>query len=111
MTSQSPEYYHGLDRSAIMQSVIDHLLFTLAKDQYTVTDVDRYTAVALSVRDRLIERFECFRCFTRLLGEQSCPDGEDTEAEQCGFHGVAPESSTFASRCCPCRHTPCPRRR
>jgi glycogen phosphorylase len=34
-----------------------HLRRTLAKDRYTATDRDRYYALALSVRDRLIERW------------------------------------------------------
>jgi starch phosphorylase len=57
MTGHLPEYYHGLDTEAIKQSIRDHIAFTLAKDQYSMTDPDRFTAVALSVRDRLIERW------------------------------------------------------
>jgi len=34
-----------------------HLRYTLAKDPYTATDRDRYHALALSVRDRLIDRW------------------------------------------------------
>ena len=34
-----------------------HLRYTLAKDPYTATDDDRYRALVLSVRDRLIERW------------------------------------------------------
>ena len=34
-----------------------HLRLTLAKDRYTATDRDRYFALALTVRDRLIERW------------------------------------------------------
>ncbi len=34
-----------------------HLCFTLAKDLYTATDRDRYHALALAVRDRLIDRW------------------------------------------------------
>ncbi|MGO9016430.1 MAG: glycogen/starch/alpha-glucan phosphorylase [Dissulfurispiraceae bacterium] len=36
-----------------------HLRYTLAKDHYTATDRDRYYALALSVRDRLIDRWMC----------------------------------------------------
>jgi len=36
-----------------------HLRYTLAKDRYTATDRDRYYALALSVRDRLIDRWMC----------------------------------------------------
>jgi starch phosphorylase len=34
-----------------------HLRYTLAKDQFTATDQDRFEALALSVRDRLFERW------------------------------------------------------
>jgi len=34
-----------------------HLLRTLAKDRYTATPRDRYQAIALAVRDRLVERW------------------------------------------------------
>jgi len=34
-----------------------HLLRTLAKDRYTATDRDRYHAIALAVRDRMVERW------------------------------------------------------
>ena len=34
-----------------------HLRLTLAKDRYTATDHDRYYALALAVRDRLVERW------------------------------------------------------
>lgn len=34
-----------------------HLRYTLAKDPKKATDLDRYTALALSVRDRLVERW------------------------------------------------------
>ncbi|HUU42225.1 MAG TPA: glycogen/starch/alpha-glucan phosphorylase, partial [Planctomycetota bacterium] len=34
-----------------------HLRYTLAKDRYTATDRDRYHALALAVRDQLIERW------------------------------------------------------
>jgi glycogen phosphorylase len=34
-----------------------HLRYTLAKDRYTATNRDRYYALALAVRDRLIERW------------------------------------------------------
>lgn len=34
-----------------------HLRYTLAKDRFTATDYDRYYALALAVRDRVIERW------------------------------------------------------
>lgn len=34
-----------------------HLLYTLARDRYTATDRDRYYALALAVRDQVVERW------------------------------------------------------
>src|ERR1039458_6310494 len=42
---------------ALRQDFKRHLRQTLAKDRYTATDRDRYFALALTVRDRLIERW------------------------------------------------------
>ena len=42
---------------ALRQDFERHLRRTLAKDRYTATDRDRYFALALAVRDRLIERW------------------------------------------------------
>ena len=41
----------------LRQDFEHHLRYTLAKDRYTATDRDRYYALALAVRDRLIERW------------------------------------------------------
>jgi starch phosphorylase len=41
----------------VRQDFERHLHYTLAKDRYTATDHDRYYALALTVRDRLIERW------------------------------------------------------
>ncbi|MEI8243358.1 MAG: glycogen/starch/alpha-glucan phosphorylase [bacterium] len=38
-----------------------HLRYTLAKDRFNATDLDRYMALAWSVRDRLIERWSATR--------------------------------------------------
>jgi starch phosphorylase len=38
-----------------------HLRYTLAKDRFNATDLDRYMALAWSVRDRLIERWSLTR--------------------------------------------------
>ena len=35
----------------------NHLRFTLAKDQYSSNDHDRYVALAMTVRDRLVDRW------------------------------------------------------
>jgi starch phosphorylase len=47
----------GLDPASIRHDFEQHLKRTLARDQYTATQHDRYLALALTVRDRLIERW------------------------------------------------------
>ena len=42
---------------SLRQDFEPHLRRTLAKDRYTATDRDRYFALALTVRDRLIDRW------------------------------------------------------
>ena len=50
--------YHKLDTvEAIKLSFQNHLKYTLAKDEYSATDHDRYWALAMTVRDRLIEKW------------------------------------------------------
>jgi starch phosphorylase len=44
----------GMDVDSLINSFNFHLTFTLAKDQYTATNQDRYHALALAVRDRLV---------------------------------------------------------
>lgn len=60
-TSIKPEdlklYYHGMDATSIQRGFQDYLEFFLAKDHFTATQLDRYTALALAVRDRLLERW------------------------------------------------------
>ena len=46
-----------MSAEALKQDFEHHLRRTLAKDRYTATDRDRYYALALAVRDRLIERW------------------------------------------------------
>ncbi len=41
----------------LLHSFTDHLLYSLAKDQYTATLHDRYMSLALTVRERLTERW------------------------------------------------------
>jgi len=47
----------GMDVESLIRSFQYHLGYTLAKDQYTATNQDRYQALALSVRDRLVGRW------------------------------------------------------
>lgn len=53
-----PANYHtGTDVASLIHSFNFHLQFTLAKDQYSATTQDRYHALALAVRDRLVGRW------------------------------------------------------
>lgn len=47
----------GMDVESLIRSFNFHLKFTLAKDEYSATVQDRYQALALAVRDRLIGRW------------------------------------------------------
>jgi starch phosphorylase len=47
----------GMDAASIQLSFASHLEYSLSKDQYTATKRDMYTALALTVRDRMIERW------------------------------------------------------
>ncbi|MBI4749146.1 MAG: glycogen/starch/alpha-glucan phosphorylase [Acidobacteria bacterium] len=49
--------YHGMDAQAISTAFQDHLEYTLAKDRFSTTDLDRYMALSYTIRDRLIERW------------------------------------------------------
>ena len=45
------------EAAALLHSFTNHLLYSLAKDQYSATARDRFMSLALTVRDRLIERW------------------------------------------------------
>src|ERR671923_2503704 len=45
------------ESAAILHSFTNHLLYSLAKDQYSATSRDRFMSLAMTVRDRLIERW------------------------------------------------------
>ena len=47
----------GMDSEAIKKSFVNHMKFSLGKDKYSATEHDSYTSMALSTRDRLIERW------------------------------------------------------
>jgi len=47
----------GEDAEALRRSIVNHLVYTVAKDQYAATDRDFFHALVLAVRDRLIERW------------------------------------------------------
>ncbi len=50
-------FYHGMDAPALVRGFQEYLEFFLAKDHYTATKQDIYTALALTVRNRLLERW------------------------------------------------------
>ena len=43
--------------SPVEESTTNHLRYTLAKDAFSATDRDRYTALALAVRDQLVDQW------------------------------------------------------
>src|SRR5438270_1966354 len=45
------------EAAALLHSFTNHLLYSLAKDQYSATLRDRFMSLAMTVRDRLIERW------------------------------------------------------
>ncbi|HEY8040252.1 MAG TPA: glycogen/starch/alpha-glucan phosphorylase [Polyangiaceae bacterium] len=47
----------AMDRAAIERSFASHVEYTVAKDEYSVTPRDFYRAIALSVRDRIADRW------------------------------------------------------
>jgi starch phosphorylase len=47
----------GMDVAELEISFVDHLAFSLVKDRYSATVRDCYKALALTVRDRLVERW------------------------------------------------------
>ena len=47
----------GMDAESIQISFANHLEYSLSKDQYTATFRDLYHALALTARDRMVERW------------------------------------------------------
>lgn len=47
----------GTDVPSLELSFVNHLEFSLARDEYSVTPLDAYKSLVLTVRDRLIERW------------------------------------------------------
>ncbi len=50
-------FLKGMDADGIQVSFASHLEYSLSKDKYTATSRDLYQSLALSVRDRLVERW------------------------------------------------------
>ncbi|HOP64407.1 MAG TPA: glycogen/starch/alpha-glucan phosphorylase [Spirochaetota bacterium] len=47
----------GMDSESIKEDFVNHMEFSLGKDEYSVTNHDCYSGIALTARDRLIERW------------------------------------------------------
>ena len=47
----------GMDKKSLQLSFANHLEYSLSKDQYTATVRDLYHSLALTARDRMIERW------------------------------------------------------
>ena len=47
----------GTDAEAFRKAFTDHIHHTLARSKYTVTDHEKFLAVAYAVRDRLVDRW------------------------------------------------------
>ncbi|EKD25907.1 MAG: hypothetical protein ACD_79C01446G0004 [uncultured bacterium] len=50
-------FKQGMDAKSIKRSFASNLEFTLAKDQYTATQYDKFCSLAFTIRDRLMERW------------------------------------------------------
>ena len=55
--SPSTNPLQGTDVESLEHAFVNHLEFSLAKDEYSATKLDAYKSLALTVRDRLIERW------------------------------------------------------
>ncbi len=53
----STNEFQGADMESLQRSFVNHLEYSLAKDEYSATDMDFFTSLALLTRDRLIERW------------------------------------------------------
>ncbi len=58
-SSQQPgmnfSYLHNIE--ALKESFANHLIYSLAKDEYSATKLDCYMSVALTIRDRLMNKW------------------------------------------------------
>jgi glycogen phosphorylase len=49
--------FQGQDKDSLKNTFTNHLVYSLAKDEYSATDHDIYDSLALTTRDHLIERW------------------------------------------------------
>ena len=47
----------GMNAESLKKAFVNHIEYSLGKDQYSATDNDCYMSLALATRDRLIERW------------------------------------------------------
>ncbi len=57
LSKKSSPVRTGMFVDAIKRAFIDNLSFSLAKDQFTATERDKYLSLAYTVRDRLVKRW------------------------------------------------------
>lgn len=50
-------YQRAMTKQGLLMSIQSNLEYALAKDQYTATDFDDFMALAISLRDRIVERW------------------------------------------------------
>lgn len=50
-------HFQGTDADALARSFLNHLEFTLAKDEYSATQRDLFKSLALTIKNRLVERW------------------------------------------------------
>jgi glycogen phosphorylase len=63
----------GMDTPVLKRAVLDHLLYTCAKDLDDATPLDLYTALAHAVRDRLVHRWLATeRTYAELDVKRTC---------------------------------------
>ncbi|MCK5453493.1 MAG: glycogen phosphorylase, partial [Calditrichia bacterium] len=53
----STQEFQGTDIKSLQKSFINHLVYSLGKDEYSATQRDFYDSLSLSVRDRLMEKW------------------------------------------------------
>ncbi len=49
--------HEGRDKASVKKSWIDHIHFSLVKDNFSATERDLYTSLAYAVRDRMVDRW------------------------------------------------------
>ena len=65
-------YYLSSDSSSVRKSILEHYDYTLARRRYKMDAVSVYEAYALSLRDRLVERWSDTQQF--YASSEECKD-------------------------------------